>query len=139
MRAQPTLTLSVTEKHTAVTILEHIYQSQCSRTIHYTYDETLEGLRCCEILESNQSYSILVRNVGYWSRNRHHHPRLKSQDVVVVAHDEFQSQPCKTIDYTYGERMERLRCCELPKSVQTHTILVWKVDKGQARFVPTHD
>ena len=35
--------------------------------------------------------------------------------------------------------MEGLGCCELPKSVQTHSILMWKVDKGQANFDPTRD
>ena len=51
-RAKPTLTPPVTEYHLAVTILEHIYQSQPSSTIHCTYKERLEGLRCSEILES---------------------------------------------------------------------------------------
>ena len=55
-----TLTPLVTAKHVAVTIIEHIYQSlPSSPTIHYTCDETLKGLRCCEILESIQTYSIL--------------------------------------------------------------------------------
>eukprot|EP00956_Cyclotella_meneghiniana_P002113 scaffold2388_cov57-Cyclotella_meneghiniana.AAC.9 len=35
--------------------------------------------------------------------------------------------------------MEGLGCCELPKSVQTHSILMLKVDKGQANFDPTSD
>ena len=139
-RAKPTLTPSVTETHIVVTILEPIYQSQPSPTIHYTYGERMEWLRCCEILESIQTYSILVCNVGHWSQNRHHHPRLKSQGVALVVDDEFKSQPCKTIHYTYGERMEGLRCCDLPKSVQTHSILVSNVDnKGQANFDPTRD
>ena len=47
-------------KHDVVTVLEPICQSQPSSTIHYTYDETLEGLRCCETLESIQTYPILV-------------------------------------------------------------------------------
>ena len=128
-RAKPFLTPPVTETHVMVTIIEHTYQSQPCPTIHYTYDETLGGLRCCEILESIQTYSILVWNVGYLSRN-HHHPWLKNRGVALVVDDEFKSQPCKTIHYTHSERMEGLRCCELPKSVQTHSILVWKVDKG---------
>ena len=32
--------------------------------------------------------------------------------------------------------MEELRCCELPQSVQTHSILVSQVDKGQANLTP---
>ena len=138
IRAKPTLTPPVTETHVVVTIIEHIYQSQYSPTIHYTHDETLEGLRCCEILESIQTYSILVWNVGYWSRNRHH-PLLNSQGVALVVDDEFKSQPCKTIHYTHGERMEGLRCCEMPKSVQTHSILVGELNTGQAYFDPTRD
>ena len=68
-----------------------------------------------------------------------HHPRLKSRGVVMVVGDEFQSQPCLTIQYTNGERLEGLRCCELPESVSTHSIWVQKVGLGQAKFVPTHD
>ena len=135
---KPTLTPSMTEKHTAVTISEHIYQSQCSQTIHYTYDETLEGLRCCEILESIQTYSILVWNVGASYQNRHH-PWLKSQGVALIVDDEFKSQPCKTIQYTYGQRMEGLRCCGLPETVQTHSILLWKVENRHDNFDPTYD
>ena len=98
----------------------------------------LQGLRCCEILETIQKYSILVWNVECWSLNRHH-PQLKSRDVVMVVEYEFKSQPCTTIHYTYNETLEGLRCCELPESVQTHAILAWKVDKGQANFCPTGD
>ena len=58
----------------------------------------------------------------------------KAGGVVMVVDNEFKSQTCTAIHDTSNEQLERLRCCELPKSVQTHTILVWKVDKGQARF-----
>ena len=47
----------------------------------------------------------------------------------MVVEDEFKSQPCKTISYTIGERMEGLRCCDLLGPVSTHTILVRKVDR----------
>ena len=87
---------------------------------------------------TNHTYTILVWKVGYWSLSCRH-PRLKSQGVVMVVDDEFKSQPCKTIHYTYNETLEGLRCCELPESVQTHSILVWKVGKGQAISDPTHD
>ena len=56
-----------------------------------------------------------------------HHWWLKSWGVVMVVGDEFQSQPCLTIQYTNGERLEGLRCCELPESVSTHSIWVQKV------------
>ena len=59
-RAKPTLTPHITERHAVATILEPIYQSDHSLTIHYTYNEMLEGLRCCDILESIQTYTILV-------------------------------------------------------------------------------
>ena len=87
----------------------------------------MEWLRCCEILESIQTYSIFVWNVGCWSQHRHHsQPQLKSQGVVLVDVDDgFKSQPCKTIHYTYAERMECLRCCDLPKSVQTKPTQSW--------------
>ena len=68
-----------------------------------------------------------------------HHPLLKSWGVMMVVGDEFQSQPCLTIQHTNGERLEGLRCCELPESVSTHSIWVRKVGLGQAKFVPTHD
>ena len=44
-----------------------------------------------------------------------HHPRLKSWSVVMVVGYEFQPQPCLTIQHTNGERLEGLRCCELPE------------------------
>ena len=61
--------------------------------------------------------------------------------VVMVVDDEFKSQPCTciTIYYTYNETLKGLRCYELPKLLQTHSILVWNVDKGQADFDPTND
>ena len=68
-----------------------------------------------------------------------YHPWLKSQGVVMVMHDEFKYQPCPTIHYTYNEMLEGSSWCELPESVQSHTILVWIVDMGQAKFVPAHD
>ena len=67
-RAKPTLTPPVTETHVVVTILEPTHQSHHSPTFQYTYDETLEGLRCSETLESIRKHSILVWNVGYWSQ-----------------------------------------------------------------------
>ena len=57
---------------------------------------------------------------------------------MVVGY-EFQPQPCLTIQHTNGERLEGLRCCELPESVRTHSIWVQKVGLGQVKLVPTHD
>eukprot|EP00956_Cyclotella_meneghiniana_P006511 scaffold8556_cov22-Cyclotella_meneghiniana.AAC.1 len=53
-----------------------------------------------------------------------HHLRLKSQGVVIVVEDEFQSQPCLTISHTNGERLEGLRCSELPESARTYSTWV---------------
>ena len=79
-----------------------------------------------------------VKRRALWGQNRHQ-PWLNSQGVEFVVDDEFKSQTCKTIHYTHGERMERLRCFEFPKSVQTSSILVLKVDEGQAHFDPIRD
>ena len=57
----------------------------------------------------------------------------------MVVGNEFHSQPCLTIYYTNGQRLEGLRCCELPESVSTHSIQVQKVGLGRAKFVPSHD
>ena len=54
--------------------------------------------------------------------------------VALVMHDELKLQPCITIHYTYGGEMEGLRCCELPESVQNHSILVSKVEYRQDNF-----
>ena len=62
--------------------------------------------------------------------------------VVMVIQDEFKSQPCTNNHLAYNGTLEWLRCCELPESVHTHSILVWKVNTGQANFNsnsnPTH-
>ena len=57
----------------------------------------------------------------------------------MVVGNEFHSQPCLTIQHTKGERLEGLRCSELPESVSTHSIWVGEVGLGQAKFVPTHN
>ena len=51
--ASPTLTPPTPQKHIVMTILEPTYQSQPSPTIHHTYDDTLEGLRCYEMSEES--------------------------------------------------------------------------------------
>ena len=117
----------------AVTILEPVYQSQPSPTIHYTCNESrLEGMWCYELQESIQTYFILVWKVGYWSQNCYH-PQLISQGVVMVIHVDFKSQPFTIIHYTCNKTLERLICCGLPKSVQTHSILVRQMDNRRAK------
>ena len=124
------------QKYVVVTIIQPIYQSQLCQTIHYTWNKRLEGLSWYEMARSVRTHTILVWNLGYLSHNRHH-PPLKSRSVVMVMNDELKSQPYITIHYTYNEALEGVGCCELPKSVQTYSILVWKVGKGQANFDPT--
>ena len=118
---KPFLTPPVTEKHIVVTISELIYQSQPSPTIHYTNNETLEGLRCGQFLESIRIHSILVWNIEYWRQNRHH-PWIKNRAAALVVDDEFKSQPCKTIYYTHDQRMEcwvALNCPNQSKLTQS--------------------
>ena len=54
----------------------------------------------------------------------------------MVIHDEFKSLPCPTIHYTCNEILERWSWCGLPESVQPHSILVWTVHIGKAKFYP---
>ena len=42
-------------------VIDDALQSEPCLTIHYTYNEILEGLRCCELSESLQTYSILIQ------------------------------------------------------------------------------
>ena len=116
----------------------HTAISTLSNHSLYLYNEMLEGLRCCEILESIRKHTILVWKVGYWSRICHP-PITQSGCMVIVIHDDLRSEPCLTIHYTYNEILEGLRCCELPQSVQTHWILGWILEKGQVNFDPTGD
>ena len=44
--------------------------------------------------------------------------------VVITLEPTTQSQPSLTIYYTNNGRLEGLRCCEIPESVQKHYILV---------------
>ena len=57
----------------------------------------------------------------------------------MVVDDEFQSQPCPTIHYTYDETLEGSSWCDFIEWVQTHSILVWQVGAGQSIFFSTHD
>ena len=64
---------------------------------------------------------------------------LKSQGEMMVIYNEFQSWPCPTVYHTYNETLEGSSCCKINESGQTHSILVWQVRMGQAKFVPTCD
>ena len=120
-------------KHVVVTVLQPTTQSQPSPTIHYTNIDRLEGLRCCYIPELIQKYPILIWNVGaFYCFCRH--PWLKSCGVVKVIHDGSKSQPCKTIQYTYNKTLEWLGCSEWSESVQSYSILVWKVEYSPSQL-----
>ena len=54
-------------------ISEPIFQSQPCTTIHHTNDERLEGSRCCETIESIQTYSILVWSIRTPEAETAHH------------------------------------------------------------------
>ena len=75
---------------------------------------------------------------GTWKCNCLH-ASLKSQGAVMSIGNVFQSQHCMTIYYMYDETLEGSSCCEMLESVQTHSILVWKVGVDLATFVPIHD
>ena len=122
-----------------MTNLDSRFQSDSSLTIYYTYDATLEGSNCCQLLEPFQMHLILVQKVGVWNRNCHH-LWLKSWGVAMVIPNEFQSWPCLTIYHTYNDTLEVSSCCRMPESIQTHLISVdkwWYV--SIAKFVPTRD
>ena len=48
----------MTQNQFAVTISDNQFHSQPCLTIHYTYDETLEGSSCCQLLELVQTHLI---------------------------------------------------------------------------------
>eukprot|EP00956_Cyclotella_meneghiniana_P024076 scaffold48013_cov78-Cyclotella_meneghiniana.AAC.1 len=51
------------------------------------------------------------------------HPQLKSQLVVTVGDNEFQSHPCFTIHYAHNKTLEQSSCCDM--DIQTHTVKIY--------------
>ena len=47
---------------------------------------------------------------------------LKSQQVVTIVDNEFQSQPCLTIQYTHNETLEQSRSRGQREKIQTLSI-----------------
>ena len=113
----------MTQKLVVVTIIDTEFQHQPCLIIHDANDETLEGLSCCEMLESIQTRSFLVQEEGVWNQDCHHQ-KLMNHVVVMVINNEFQSLPCLTLYHTYKETLEGSRCYEMIESVQAHLILV---------------
>ena len=121
--AKPTLTPHMTEKQVVVTILEPIYQSPPSPITHYTYNEKLEGLRCCEILALIQTYSILVWNVGYTGAKivTTHDSKAGVRWWLWIVNSNLKlAHPFIILIHSQWD-MLGLRRCELPQSVQTHS------------------
>ena len=118
-----------------MTINVPIYQSQPCLTIHYTYEERLTKLSWYEMSRAVHSHTILVWNVGTMQQN-FHHPWLKSRGVMTVMDGEFQSPPSPTIHYTYNDTLDGLGCLELPESVQSYLILMWKVEYRPSQLLP---
>ena len=55
----------MTPKQAVLTIVHTKFQAQpCAVTIYHSYYEPLEATSSCELLESVQTHSILVQNVG---------------------------------------------------------------------------
>ena len=50
-----------TQSQGVVMVIHDELKSEPCLTIHYTYNEILEGLRCCELSESLQTFCILIR------------------------------------------------------------------------------
>ena len=59
------------------------FQSPPFPTVHYTFDDTLEGLRCCELPESVSTHSIWVRKVGF-GQAKFVYPLMTRKQVVVT-------------------------------------------------------
>ena len=105
-------------------VVEGEFQSQPFLTILYTNGERLEGLGCCELLESVSRHTIWVQKVSMGQAEF-----VPSQSWKIGCGDHisviiYQSQPCLTIHCTYEERLEGLKCCEIAESVYTRSMLV---------------
>ena len=114
----------MTQKLDVVTIIDTEFQYQPCQIVHDTNDETLEGLSCCEMLESIQTHSFLVQEEGVWNQGCCDHQKLMNHVVVMVIHNEFQSLPCLTLYHTYKETLEGSRCYEMFETVQAHSIIL---------------
>ena len=118
-----------------MTVVEDEFESPPSPTIYYTYNDTLEGLGCCELHESVSAHTIWVPKVRMGQAKL-----VPSQSwkigVVTVSAPIYQSQPaCLTFHHTNEERLEGLmRCCEMTESVCTRTILVSNVGAMHQNF-----
>ena len=62
-------------------------------TIYHTYDETLGGSSCCEMLESVQSHLILVCKVGAGIATLLSPLMTQKQIVVTIIDIKYLSQP----------------------------------------------
>ena len=63
-------------------------------TIHYTNDETLEGSRCCQLLQLVQLHLMLVCKVGVDLATFVPTHDKKNQGLMTIVYDELQCQCC---------------------------------------------
>ena len=119
-------------------VMHDEFKYQTCSTIHYTYNEMMEGSSWCELPESVQSHTIRVWSVGVCQAKSvpTHDSKLGFGDHLEPM---YQSQPCITIHHTIDETLEGLSWCKDLESIQTCTILVWKVGYSGADLVATHD
>ena len=93
------------------------FQSRSCKTIHCTYGERMEGLRCCELLGPVQTHTILVGKVDRCKFNFDPTAAPQKHIVMTILEPTYQSQPSPTIHHTYDDRLEGLRCYEMAESV----------------------
>ena len=105
-------------------VLEHEVQSQHCLTIHILIWGHWEGQAAVEC--SYQSKHTQMWKVGLWIQHLFY-PWIKNQHAKIVLEHEVQSQPYLTIQYTYMRILEGSSCCGMLLTIQTHTILMWKV------------
>ena len=115
-----------------VMVVDDEFKSQPCKTIHYTHGEKIEGLRCCELPKSVQTYSILVSKVE--CRQANFDPIRDWKPCCCDHYRVHMRISIFSIHYTYNEKLEGLRCCEIFESIQTYTILVWNVGASYQKF-----
>ena len=85
------------------------FQSPPFPTVHYTFDDTLEGLRCCAVNCLNQSvHTQSGCKKWVWAKPNLYPLMTRKQVVVTILVPTYQSQPCITLHYTCDERLDGL-------------------------------
>ena len=85
--------------------MDNDIQFQPCLTIHYTHDETLEWLSCCQMgAGSHNTHKLGVQIENFYQK--YPNPSLKSQLVESIVDNDIQFQRCLTIHYTHDETLE---------------------------------